>query len=85
MIDKVCPVVLRKQNQEILLFQHPLAGIQLVKERLRRLMKVTSRLQNGSWLKNLGLRTLSPLGIYVHGTVAFKIKHGILFCVSVQT
>lgn len=48
-------------------------------------MKVTSRLQNGSWLKNLGLRTLSPLGIYVHGTVAFKIKHGILFCVSVQT
>lgn len=31
MIDKVCPVVLRKQNQEILLFQHPLAGIQLVK------------------------------------------------------
>lgn len=63
MIDKVCPVVLRKQNQEILLFQHPLAGIQLVKGRLRRLMKVTSRLQNGSWLKNLGLRTLSPLGI----------------------
>ncbi len=31
MIDKVCPVVLRKQNQELLLFQHPLAGIQLVK------------------------------------------------------
>ncbi|ETZ10244.1 DNA mistmatch repair protein MutT [Vibrio parahaemolyticus M0605] len=31
MIDKVCPVVLRKKNQEILLFQHPLAGIQLVK------------------------------------------------------
>ena len=31
MIDKVCPVVLRKQNQELLLFKHPLAGIQLVK------------------------------------------------------
>ncbi len=31
MLDKVCPVVLRKQNQEILLFQHPLAGIQIVK------------------------------------------------------
>ncbi|MDF4937158.1 NUDIX domain-containing protein, partial [Vibrio parahaemolyticus] len=31
MIDKVCPVVLRNQNQEILLFKHPLAGVQLVK------------------------------------------------------
>lgn len=30
-IDKVCPVVLRNQNQEILLFKHPLAGVQLVK------------------------------------------------------
>ncbi|WP_282064422.1 NUDIX hydrolase [Vibrio rotiferianus] len=31
MADKVCPLVLRNQNSEILLFKHPLAGIQLVK------------------------------------------------------
>ncbi|MFV8455401.1 NUDIX hydrolase [Vibrio owensii] len=31
MVDKVCPLVLRKQNREILLFKHPLAGVQLVK------------------------------------------------------
>ncbi|MEF1341314.1 DNA mismatch repair protein MutT, partial [Vibrio rotiferianus] len=31
MVDKVCPLVLRNQNSEILLFKHPLAGIQLVK------------------------------------------------------
>jgi len=31
LVDKVCPVVLRDQNNEILLFKHPLAGVQLVK------------------------------------------------------
>ncbi len=31
MVDKVCPLVLRKQNREILLFKHPLAGVQSVK------------------------------------------------------
>lgn len=48
-------------------------------------MKVTSRLQSGSLLNNLELRTLSPLGIYAHGTVAFKIKYGTLFRASVLT
>lgn len=48
-------------------------------------MKVTLQLRSGSSLKNLELRTLSPLGIYAHGTVAFKIKYGILLCASVLT
>lgn len=63
MIDKVCPVVLRKQNQELLLFQHPLAGIQLVKGTVETFDESYITAAKRSWLKNLGLRTLSPLGI----------------------
>ncbi|MGR5420812.1 NUDIX hydrolase [Vibrio sp. PNB22_4_1] len=31
MMNKVCPIVFRNENREILLFEHPLAGVQLVK------------------------------------------------------
>lgn len=85
MIDKVCPVVLRKQNQELLLFQHPLAGIQLVKGTVETFDESYITAAKRELAEESGITKLSPLGIYAHGTVAFKIKHGILFCVSVQT
>jgi hypothetical protein len=35
--NKACPVILRRRNQlEILLFEHPLAGVQLVKGTIER-------------------------------------------------
>jgi 8-oxo-dGTP pyrophosphatase MutT (NUDIX family) len=64
-VQKVCPVVIRKRNgkQEVLVFRHPLAGIQLVK----------GTVENGEIVQDAALRELAEeSGIDKVSAIEFK-------------
>lgn len=77
---KVCPVVLRNSgnSSELLLFEHPLADVQLVKGTL----ELTDVSIESAGLRNLKKNLVYPRfqapNISVVGKAAFKINYGTL-------
>lgn len=85
MIDKVCPVVLRNQNQEILLFKHPLAGVQLVKGTVEVFDESYIIAAKRELAEESGITHVRSARYLCSWDSGFQIKYGILFCVSVLT